>query len=99
MHSDVFRTLRRAYLALRIRDVLPHRLKVALRAAWVSVARRAGYPISSPRFPRPPLVRGHERLRLERVLLACDLNRDYLDFWSSTRRAWKEIVGLDATLV
>jgi len=34
-----------------------------------------------------------------RVLLACDLNSDYLDFWPSTRRAWKEIVGLDAVLV
>ena len=33
------------------------------------------------------------------MLLACDLNPDYLDFWPSTRRAWKEIVGLDAVLV
>src|SRR5581483_10874410 len=73
--------------------------KVALRGAWISVARRTGYPISSPRLPRPPLVRGRRPFRLGRVLLACDLNRDYLDFWPSTRRAWEEIVGIKPTLV
>lgn len=66
---------------------------------WVAAARRVGYPISSPRFPRPALAHGHKRFRLARVLLACDLNPDYLDFWPSTRRAWREIVGLDVTLV
>jgi len=38
-------------------------------------------------------------MRLSRVLVACDLNPDYLDFWPSTRMAWREIVGVDATLV
>jgi hypothetical protein len=72
---------------------------VALRGAWISLARIVGYPISSPRFPRPNLVRGRRPFRLERVLLASDLNHDYLDFWPSTRRAWREIVGLEPMLV
>jgi hypothetical protein len=74
-------------------------VKVALRGVWVAVARWVGYPISSPRFPRPALAHGHKPFHLARVLLACDLNPDYLDFWPSTRRAWKEIVGIDVTLV
>jgi hypothetical protein len=82
-----------------VREFVPSRWKVALRGIWLSTARIVGYPISSPRFPRPVLGRGRKRLRLGRVLLASDLNRDYLDFWPSTRTAWKEIVGLDATLV
>jgi hypothetical protein len=44
-------------------------------------------------------VRGRRPLRLERVLLASDLNPDYLDFWPSTRRAWREIAGLEPMLV
>jgi hypothetical protein len=91
--------LRRTYLRSRVRNLVPSRGKVALRGIWISLARALGYPISSPRFPRPALVRGRRRLRLARVLLACDLNGDYLDFWPSTRRAWNEIVGIDATLV
>jgi hypothetical protein len=79
--------------------LLPHRVKVALREGWLVLARRIGYPISSPRFPRPRLAQGRRRFSLETVLLACDLNPDYLDFWPSTRQAWKEIVGLDAVLV
>jgi hypothetical protein len=82
-----------------VRDLLPHRVKVALRACWLVLARRVGYPISSPQFPRPRLAPGRKPFSLGRVLLACDLNRDYLDFWPSTRLAWKEIVGLDAVLV
>jgi len=72
---------------------------VALRDVWVAIARRAGYPISSPRFPRPSLARNRRPFSLERVLLACDLNTDYLDFWPSTRRAWQEIVGLQVSLL
>jgi hypothetical protein len=87
------------YLESHIRELVPGGLKVALRRAWLALARRIGYPISSPHVPRPHLAHGRRVFRLGRVLLACDLNRDYLDFWPSTRRAWKEIVGLDPTLV
>jgi hypothetical protein len=87
------------YSRSRVRDLLSHEVKVALRRCWLVVARWIGYPISSPHFPRPHLAHGRRRFSLERVLLACDLNPDYLDFWPSTRRAWKEIVGLDAVLV
>jgi len=87
------------YLRSRVRDLLPSRLKVAGRAAWVALAHRIGYPISSPRLPRPPLRRGRTPLSLGRVLLACDLNGDYLDFWPSTQRAWREIVGVEPLLV
>lgn len=82
-----------------MRELVPSPLKVRLRGAWLALARRIGYPISSPRLARPHLERGRRRFRLGRVLLACDLNPDYLGFWPSTRRAWREIVGVDATLV
>jgi hypothetical protein len=87
------------YLRSRVRDLLPSRLKVAIRAAWVALAHRIGYPISSPWLPRPPLRRGRAPLSLGRALLACDLNADYLDFWPSTQRAWREIVGVEPLLV
>lgn len=45
------------------------------------------------------MVHGRGPFRLGRVLLACDLNRDYLDFWPSTSRAWREIVGIEPMLV
>lgn len=91
--------LRRLYLASGARELLPQRLKAALRRAWVRVARAIGYPISSPLVPRPPLDRRRRPMRLSRVLLACDLNPDYLGFWPSTRRAWTEIVGVRPLLV
>jgi hypothetical protein len=91
--------LRAIYLRSPVRNLVSSGSKVRLRRVWVDAARRIGYPISSPRLPRPPLDRNRKRFRLGRVLLACDLNRDYLDFWPSTRTAWKEIVGLDVTLV
>jgi hypothetical protein len=87
------------YVRSGVRRLLPFRARVALRGVWLALARRIGYPISSPHFPRPHLAKGRKPFKLECVLLACDLNRDYLDFWPSTRRAWKEIVGLDAVLV
>jgi len=91
--------IRRAYVSSGLRDAVPSGAKVALRRAWLRAARATGYPISSPKVPRPRLVRGRRPFRLSSVLLACDLNRDYLDFWPSTRQAWTEIVGLDAILV
>ena len=91
--------LRGLYLRSHVREAVPSRVKVALRGAWLVLAWRVGYPISSPRFPRPRLRRGRKPFRLGGVLMASDLNRDYLDFWPSTRRAWSEIVGLDPVLV
>jgi hypothetical protein len=38
-------------------------------------------------------------MRLSRVVLACDLNPDYLDYWPSARRAWLEIVGIEPVLL
>src|SRR5439155_24706905 len=93
------RALRRLYVASGIRRMLPHRLKVAIRRVWVRIARRIGYPISSPLVPRPPLDRRRRPMRLARALIACDLNPDYLAFWPSTRRAWEEIVGIEPLLV
>lgn len=75
------------------------RVKEWLRRGWVRVARAVRYPISSPRTPRPSLPRSRRPLRLTHALLACDLNRDYLDFWPNTRRAWREIAGIDPLLV
>src|SRR5437868_14486797 len=95
----VLSVLREAYGRSGVRRLLPHRVKVALRECWLMLARRIGYPISSPQFPRPRLLHGRRRFSLGKVLLACDLNPDYLDFWPSTRQAWREIVGLDAVLV
>ena len=90
---------RRLYVRSRLRALVPSRVKVGARAVWVDAARRIGYPISSPRVSRPRLKRRRRPFRLGRVLVACNMNRDYLDFWPSTRRAWKEIVGLESTLV
>jgi hypothetical protein len=93
------RALRRAYVRSGIQRLLPHRANVAMRRAWLRIAWRIGYPISSPLVPRPPLSRRRAPMRLSRVLMACDLNRDYLDFWPSTRQAWREIVGVEPLLV
>ena len=91
--------LRRLYVASGMQRLLPHTLKVSLRRIWLRVARRIGYPISSPLTHRPPLNPHRRLMRLARVLLACDLNPDYLNFWPSTRRAWEEIVGIKPLLV
>ena len=40
-----------------------------------------------------------EPLRLKTVLLACNENKKYLDFWPVVRRAWNEIVGVRCVLV
>ena len=91
--------MRQTYLRSHVRDVLPNELKVTARRHWVRLARRVGYPISSQRLPRPRLSRGRRELRLRHVLLACDLNPVYLDFWPLVSEAWAEIVGIEAILV
>lgn len=94
------RLLRRLYVDSGLRSALPHGLKSGVRRrAWLPLARLAGYPISSPRVPRPPLPRHRVPARLGRVLIACDLNHDYLDFWPAARRAWLEVVGVEPLLV
>lgn len=91
--------LRAIYVRSRLRDLVPSSVKVAARGAWIAIARTIGYPISSPLVSRPPLRRDRTPLSLGRVLLACDLNADYLDFWPSSSRAWREIVGVEPLLV
>jgi hypothetical protein len=38
-------------------------------------------------------------MRLGRVLMACNLNPEYLDYWPFARRAWLEIVGIEPHLI
>jgi len=38
-------------------------------------------------------------LRVDTVLLACNENPHYLDFWPTVKRAWSQIVGIRAVLV
>jgi hypothetical protein len=90
----------RSVHAVTLQKMLPHTAKRELRRrAWLPIARAIGYPISSPRRPRPPLARGRNGMRLSHVLLASDLNPDYLEYWPSARRAWLEIVGIEPTLL
>jgi hypothetical protein len=96
---SIARFLRGVYESI-VRPLVPHEVKHTLRAAvWLPVARAIGYPISSPKVPRPHLARGREPMRLSHVVLACDLNLDYLEYWPSARRAWLEIVGIEPVLV
>lgn len=98
MH-DVIRHLRRIYVGSGLRRLLPHWLKTIVRRRWVRLARRIGYPVSSPQFPRPRLDARRRRMRLTHVLVSCDLNPAYLGFWPLVERAWSEIVGLEPVLV
>jgi hypothetical protein len=93
------RALRAAYVRSGIRNVLPTALKTTLRGRWVRAARRAGYPISSPKLPRPELARGRRPPQLTHVLLASDLNPRYIQCWELVRRAWQDIVGVEPVLV
>ena len=93
------RKLRGLYVRSGLQSVLPHGLKAATRRTWLGIARTVGYPVSSPRLPRPPLPHSRAPIRLGRVLMACDLNPEYIDYWPSARRAWLEIVGVEPLLV
>ncbi len=96
---SVARFLRSLYERV-VRPLVPHDVKTTARARlWLPVARAIGYPISSPLRPRPPLPRHRPRMRIGRVLMACDLNREYLGYWPWTRRAWLEMVGIEPLLV
>src|SRR5581483_440864 len=95
----VLRLLRTAYERV-VRPFVPHDVKSAIRThLWLPVARAVDYPVSSPKVPRPRLVPGRDLMRLSHVVLACDLNPDYLDYWPSARRAWLEIVGIEPILL
>jgi hypothetical protein len=98
-HSAVVRSFRKLYVASGLQAALPHDLKTAVRRSWLPVARKVGYPVSSPRLPRPALPPDREPMRIGRVLMACDLNPEYIEYWPSARRAWVEIVGLEPLLV
>jgi hypothetical protein len=96
---NVVRALRSAYVASGLRALLPMRAKFAGRGLWVLIARTFGYPVSSPRLPRPPLERRRVRMRLTHVLVASDLNPRYLESWSLARRGWTETADLEPLLV
>ena len=89
--SGVSYARRRALRGLRGRVVAPlHRLRVR---TWLK-------PQSTDAVPRPQRRQRNEKpLRLETALVASDLTPRYLDLWPLARKAWREIVGLDATLV
>jgi len=38
-------------------------------------------------------------MKLTRAIVACDLNKNYLDFWPVVYDAWKNIIGIECTLV
>ena len=38
-------------------------------------------------------------MKLTRAVVACDLNKHYLDFWPIVHEAWKNIIGIPCTLV
>lgn len=97
--STLVRPLRRLYVASGLQAAIPHAVKSAMRLRWLPVARAVGYPVSSPRLPRPALPRDRVPMRLEKALMACDLNPDYLAYWPFARRAWSEIVGVEPMLV
>src|SRR4051794_10079974 len=90
---------RELYTRLGLRELLPMPAKLALRRVWARAAFRIGHPVGSPLFPHPRLDRGRRPLRLARVLLASDRNPRYLGCWPLARRAWREILGIDAVLV
>ena len=95
----MIRAFRKGYITSGLRAAMPHSVKTAIRNRWLPVARTIGYPVSSPRLPRPLLPRNRTPLRLGRALMACDLNPDYLEYWPSVRRAWLEIIRVEPLLV
>src|SRR5439155_954934 len=87
------------YARSGIGAILPMGLKLALRRVWARLAFRAGHAVGSPLFSRPPLRHGRRPFRLTHVLLASDANPRYLECWPLARRAWCEILGVEAILV
>ena len=81
--DSAMRPLRRLYEKL-VQPRAPHSVKTALRGVWLPVARASGYPVSSPRLPRPPLLHDRSPLLLSHALTACDLDADYLKYWPFT---------------
>lgn len=49
--------------------------------------------------PRPPRRGRRPSLRVSLALTASDLTPGYLDFWPLARRAWCDLIGVDALLV
>lgn len=74
--------------------------RIAFRRKWVALAPIVGYPIASPARPRPRVPRnGRVPMQLTHVLVASDLNPNYLESWPLIRRAWPLIAGLEPVLV
>lgn len=82
-----------------MRERLPYGLKVRARGLWIRLAREIGYPLHSPLLPPPARPARRTPLRLTHVLLACDLNPRYLEYWDLARRAWELVAGLEPVLV
>jgi hypothetical protein len=95
----LMRTVRHIYLRSGIRERLPHGLKVRIRALWIRLARRIGYPIHSPLLPPPPRPSRRTPLHVTHVLLASDINPRYLECWELAQRAWPVIGGIEPVLV
>jgi hypothetical protein len=93
------RRLRALYVRSGVRERLPHSLKVRARGLWIRLARRIGYPIHSTLLTPPARPPRRGPLRLTHVLLACDLNPRYLDYWDLACRAWQRVAGLEPVLV
>src|SRR4051794_41677207 len=91
--------VRNLYARTGLRERLPMSAKLALRRLWARAAYRLGHPVGSPLFSVPRLVHGRRPPRLAAALLASDLNPRYVECWPLARRAWREILGIEATLV
>lgn len=91
--------LRALYLRSGIRRLAPQPLKNAGRRAWVRLAHRVGYPISSLYLPRPALAPGRRPLRITHVVVASDLNPRYVEAWDLISDAWPKLAGIEPRLV
>lgn len=91
--------LHEVYARSGLGALLPMRAKLALRRVWARASFRMGHPVGSPLFAKPPLRPGRRPMRLTHVVLASDANPRYLECWPLTRRAWREVLGVEALLV
>lgn len=81
-----------------VRRWVPDPIKIELQRLRLARRRRRGEPLHSPLSPAPLLRSDRRPMVPTDVVVSSDLNRDYLDFWPLTSRAWARL-GLRATLV
>lgn len=82
---------------LAARRRLVHLRNVTVGEIRWQLGRFRRIPTNAPGFPTPAAPA--EPLALEHVLVSSDLNPRFLDCWPIAKRSWKELAGLDATLV